>query len=341
MKLTLVESHMLTDKIRMFLLKPTLDSDILTDAVPGKHFNFQFIGRDKRLKQRSYTLVSQDINNHYKFIIENRGCDSESSTIWKLLLDNVGISIFGIGGEITFDTIKNSRNVLLLAGGIGITLPISLIYECAKYYSHIMSGKNIQLVISYPSLRDIPYLNELLDFHMKYQWFTLRVNITRSKLRKTSDIINMGRIDLATEKTNGIPDTVVICGSRMFTESMIKGVRCNFPQASIFTEFFGSTQVQLTNSEELNKDKSIVRVKDFDTPLLIDNNRTVLDNLLQNNILIRYICYSGICGSCKYRLIRGSVLNHPDFCLTEKEKAENIYLACCSFPKTDIDIELV
>lgn len=84
----------------------------------------------------------------------------------------------------------------------------------------------------------------------------------------------------------------------------------------------------------------IIQAQDLNCKLLVNNSKSVLDNLLHHNIPIRYKCRLGICGSCKYKLKSGKVRSNPDFCLSEKEKAENIYLACCSFPDENFEIEI-
>lgn len=95
------------------------------------------------------------------------------------------------------------------------------------------------------------------------------------------------------------------------------------------------------NNELKMESICIIQVQDLNCELLVDNNKSVLDNLLHHNIPIRHKCHLGICGSCKYKLKNGKVRNNPDFCLSEKEIAENIYLACCSFPDEDFEIEII
>lgn len=95
------------------------------------------------------------------------------------------------------------------------------------------------------------------------------------------------------------------------------------------------------NNELKMESICIIQVQDLNCELLVDNNKSILDNLLHHNIPIRHKCHLGICGSCKYKLKNGKVRNNPDFCLSEKEIAENIYLACCSFPDEDFEIEII
>lgn len=95
------------------------------------------------------------------------------------------------------------------------------------------------------------------------------------------------------------------------------------------------------NNELKMESICIIQVQNLNCELLVDNNKSVLDNLLHHNIPIRHKCHLGICGSCKYKLKNGKVRNNPDFCLSEKEIAENIYLACCSFPDEDFEIEII
>ena len=68
---------------------------------------------------------------------------------------------------------------------------------------------------------------------------------------------------------------------------------------------------------------------------------TILDAALSQGVPVPYQCRSGQCGSCKCRLLLGSV-NHDEYlpdALSERERAEGWVLACRARPKTDLEIE--
>ncbi len=71
--------------------------------------------------------------------------------------------------------------------------------------------------------------------------------------------------------------------------------------------------------------------------------QTLLDALLANGIPWRYGCKHGMCGTCKARLVSGSIDAglFSTFALMDDERAEGIILLCCAKPRSDLVIEEV
>ncbi|MCX3311643.1 2Fe-2S iron-sulfur cluster-binding protein [Pantoea vagans] len=343
MKLVCEDLSLLTAKMKLFRLRPASNADLLNEHVsPGEYFSFNFKDENDTSFQRCYTLVSAERGKSYEFIIEDKGVGSASAIISKLLAEKKEIEINGRGGEITFNAIREKSNVLLVAGGIGITLPLALIRECFKYYGYSAPDKSVLLMLSCPDLGSVPCLNELLDLHMRCDWFSMRINVTRANLEKDSDIIRQGRADLATADINDNPEVAIVCGSLGFAEAVVSSVRVRFPQATVAVEAFSSGQAAAMNSAaEMKVHESRITIRKLNREIAADNGRTILDNLLHHNVSVRNMCRSGICGSCKFRLDSGSIRSEPDFCLSAKDKAENIHLACCSFPDKDAVIDII
>jgi propane monooxygenase reductase subunit len=66
------------------------------------------------------------------------------------------------------------------------------------------------------------------------------------------------------------------------------------------------------------------------------DGETVLEGALRNNLLLRYGCKHGGCGTCKVRLVHGDVDEHgSSFALTDEDRAEDLILACASVPLED------
>ncbi|TMP34769.1 2Fe-2S iron-sulfur cluster-binding protein [Pseudoalteromonas rubra] len=59
-------------------------------------------------------------------------------------------------------------------------------------------------------------------------------------------------------------------------------------------------------------------------------SKTILDTILRSNeINFKYSCGSGECGQCRYHLVSGEVESNPN---------AGGYLACQSYPRSDIEI---
>lgn len=77
---------------------------------------------------------------------------------------------------------------------------------------------------------------------------------------------------------------------------------------------------------------------------VLDHNEgeTVLEAVLRNNLLLKYGCKHGGCGTCKVLLVEGDVDEHgSSFALTPEDRANGLILACASTPVEPcvIDVE--
>jgi alkene monooxygenase reductase len=73
-----------------------------------------------------------------------------------------------------------------------------------------------------------------------------------------------------------------------------------------------------------------------------EEGETVLEAALRNNLLLKYGCKHGGCGTCKVLLVEGDVDEHgSSFALTPDDRANGLILACASTPVEPcvIDVE--
>ena len=72
------------------------------------------------------------------------------------------------------------------------------------------------------------------------------------------------------------------------------------------------------------------------------SDETVLQSAMRADLMIPYGCRNGACGTCKGRILEGSVDygNHAPATLTDAEKARGLALFCCARPTTDLVIEV-
>lgn len=73
----------------------------------------------------------------------------------------------------------------------------------------------------------------------------------------------------------------------------------------------------------------------------VEDDEFVLDAALRQAVVLPYGCKNGACGSCKARVLEGSVEigPHSDKALKPSEAVEGYALMCCSKPQGDITIE--
>ena len=70
----------------------------------------------------------------------------------------------------------------------------------------------------------------------------------------------------------------------------------------------------------------------------VERNKNIIQASLDKNIKLPFSCRSGVCGTCKAKVLRGEVvlnskINHV---LTEFDKENNIILTCQAEAKSDL-----
>lgn len=76
----------------------------------------------------------------------------------------------------------------------------------------------------------------------------------------------------------------------------------------------------------------------------VEDDQTIVEAAEAQGVPIPFSCHSGTCGTCKARLLGGSVTmleHYSRFTLTDAERAEGLILPCCALPQTDCEIGLV
>jgi CDP-4-dehydro-6-deoxyglucose reductase len=73
----------------------------------------------------------------------------------------------------------------------------------------------------------------------------------------------------------------------------------------------------------------------------VESTETVLLAGIRQSIGLPYGCKDGACGSCKCRMLSGSVRhgNHQSKALSPDEEAAGLILTCCATPQTDLVLE--
>jgi len=76
-------------------------------------------------------------------------------------------------------------------------------------------------------------------------------------------------------------------------------------------------------------------------PLVVTSKETLLHGALRHGLSLPYSCKVGGCGTCKCRLIEGTVreLTDTSYLLTKQELRDNVILACQSAPRSDVVVE--
>ena len=84
-----------------------------------------------------------------------------------------------------------------------------------------------------------------------------------------------------------------------------------------------------------------VTVQPSGRTFVTERTETILAAGIRQNIGLPYGCKDGACGSCKCKLLAGTVVhgNHQSKALSAEEEAHGLVLTCCATPQSDVVLE--
>ncbi|RLF32889.1 MAG: oxidoreductase, partial [Thermoplasmata archaeon] len=84
---------------------------------------------------------------------------------------------------------------------------------------------------------------------------------------------------------------------------------------------------------------AVITVRNLNKKIAVRKGTDLLTALVKGNILIPSSCGGrGVCGRCKVKILKGEYEAEPTGKISEKEKKENIHLACRTIVKGNIEI---
>lgn len=236
------------------------------------------------------------------------------------------------------------KHYVAFAAGSGITPVLSIVASTLATEPH----SRFTLVYGNRASSTVMFREELAalkDLHLD------RFNLVHVLSREAQDIpLFHGRIDAAkvTALTDTwIPlanvDTVFICGP----EGMMEAVRQaligrGFPESRIRIERFATSvhrqeHVQPALPANASSDCEVTVVLDGMTRVFhLDRTReSILEGGLKAGIELPYSCKSGVCSTCRAKLVHGEVDMDANYALEDYEVARGFVLTCQSYPVTD------
>ena len=140
--------------------------------------------------------------------------------------------------------------------------------------------------------------------------------------------------DLASQRAH-------ICGPPPMMDAVKAAlIGLGLPEGQIRTEAFGTVKRDPTakgarSSEIAGK----VLFQASNTTAPVPEGATILDAADEAGVFIDNACRSGTCGSCRVKLVSGTVRMPVEDALTEEDKAEGYILACQAEISGDVAVD--
>jgi len=312
-----------------------LDCERYDECDYGKHLLLNYPDGNNKVQLRNYSIAGRPEKGLIEIAVKRQPGRGVSASIHQSLTPNSMLIVDRVSGALTGKSLLRYRTVLMVSGGVGLTLPLGLARGLAAPAEQGAGVPDVHLIVCVPQLDDLIYFTELLALQARHKWLTVATFVTQERVRTGISYLMSGRPDPAgLADSIAAPEAIVISGSGPFVVDWERKLLGTFPDAVILDQ-------HRTDFDEAGPEKGAARHSDrLCTFSLADSNRlvtgstddTLLETLEANGVLVPNQCRMGVCGRCSVRLIDGDVESSSDIGLTELERERGCRLACCSRP---------
>ncbi len=300
---------------------------------PGQFLtlSLQVEGQEVR---RTYTVSSPPTRTSYVEITVKREAEGVASHyLHDQLHEGDLVAVRALAGSFTF-TGTESESVVLIGGGVGITPMMSVLRSLLDHaWDH-----EIWLIYAVRTPRDIIYEKELIYLQERHPNFHVQIIV--------DDAAGTGWHGLTGRITAGqlsafVPELpsrrVYLCGPAPMMDavrSTLEGL--GVPQDQVLTELFSTPVEQIERDEAAAMAQGAcaaqVEFRVTGKTVPVTATQTLLDAAEAAGVKLDYSCRNGTCGTCRIKLVSGTVaMVHTD-ALLKGDVADHLILACQARP---------
>ncbi len=321
---------------------------------PGQYMTLT-LNINGQIVKRSYTIASSPSQRgHVELTIKRNPEGLVSRYMHDVVKEGDKIRIGAPGGKFFFDD-HQSKAVVLIAGGVGITPLISII----RYLTDRSWRGKIFFINAIRSQHDRIYETELSNLANRFGNLHVLTYFSQSKptavvanpserWQEKSGYINADDLLAFVPGLRELP--IFLCGPDAMMQAVRKTVvSLGVPNEQISTEEFisprGNVSALGPDFESSSKSQfestagevqsATVSFELSSQTVEIDVSTTVLEAAEQAGVALPWECRAGICGQCKVRCKTGRVRMDSRDALTKTEEASGFILACQSHPVTE------
>lgn len=321
------------------------------EYLPGQFVNVCLLIDGKKLI-RSYSLSSSPgIDPHPAITVKRVGEGLMSNYINRYAGKIQEWEIEGpYGSFVPMESSYQSRHVVLLSGGSGITpllsmaksllsrspqVQLTLLYANRNWYDVIFADAIEALALQYKE--------RLTVFHALSQHDGASLAFTGNLIEERLGKLLVKKLLKQAIPGNGSDTHFFMCGPNglmnIYQEALAS---LEVPDTRIFMERFiiDDSPIALPDVPEVPCEV-LVHFYEQTHLISISPGTTLLNAALKEGIAFRYSCKTGTCGSCFALLTSGKVSMVKNYALTAEEVARGMILLCQSYPLSeDVTIEL-
>lgn len=332
--------------IRSLYLEPADGWGILPH-LPGQHFTLRLAAPDGGAALlRNYTISSAPADGVYRISVKREGAASQ---VLHGLKVGDSLEIKPPSGAFMLDS-ASPRPVVMLAAGVGITPMIAML----RHMLHAKDAGALPRVTLFQSARtaaerafDKEIASLVAASEGRFRW--VRVLSQPGAATPAGDHDATGRIDMdLLRRTLPFDDhDFYLCGPSGFMQEIYDGLRgMSVADARIHAESFGPSSLRrsadfaapaLALLPVAQEPVQVVFSQTGQEALWTPGDGPLLGFAESQGLAPEYSCRSGTCGTCRTRVLEGSVTyaEKPAF-----QPAEGEALICCAYPAKDSALPL-
>ena len=346
--------------IWVFAETPVIKTFRLVDPAGGPiPFTFlagQFLtltmAKDGRTVKRSYTIASSPAQRDYVEITVKR---EDQGVVSRYLCDEIKegalLQVSAPQGVFTF-TGTEADSIVLIGAGVGATPLMSVV----RFLTDRGWAKPIYFLLSFRTPEEYLFREELEYLQRRHPNLHVSPTMSRAdgagaggaawtgaKGRLSKEFITQSVPDLAKRRIH-------VCGpAAMMDSARAILLELGVPSDRIRTEAFGpaekpherqaAVQAAMAEAPSAATPHPQVAFTISGKTAPLPPNTTVLETAEHVGVSIDASCRAGTCGTCKVRLLKGSVTMAVEDSLAADEKARGIILACQAKATGNIEVE--
>jgi ferredoxin-NADP reductase len=318
------------------------------DYLPGQFMQVELSAQDHKLR-RAYTIASSPTRRAYAELTIRRAGEVSQHLHDQIKVGD-SIKVSAPYGDFTF-TGMDDESIVLIGGGVGITPLMSTI----RYLTDLAWPGQIFFVYSARSTDEFVFRHELEYLQRRHPNLHVLAAMARSEGTTwmgpegliTRDLLQAGIPEIAKQRIH-------LCGPPPMMAAMKEVLaELGVPKQRIHSEAFGPASMPAdilpAAAPSTSLAARVAATKPASTrpiqqpPTVAENTvvfsrsgksarlaagTTVLDAAESVGVDIPWSCRSGICGTCKVKLLEGKVAMAVEDALSAEEKARGIILAC-------------
>jgi ferredoxin-NADP reductase len=337
-----------TPDVKTFRMMNPLGGVSPFEYLPGQ-FLTVMVQMDGKPVKRSYTIASSPTQHDYvEITVKHKEGGEVSGFLHTGVREGDLLDLSAPSGSFTF-TGRECKCILLIGGGVGITPLMSVL----RYLTDRSWPGDIYLLYSCRTAQDIIFGEELEYLQRRHPNLHVVIAISRPEGtgwkgptgRITKELISQSVPDLASRYVH-------ICGPVPLMEAVKKMLaELGVPKERIKTEAFGpalgkpeptAPQVAPPATAEEKAARVALPTVTFsrsDKSAPLPPDKPILDVADEIGVEIDNSCRVGTCGTCRVKLLSGSVTMAVEDGLEPGDKENNIILACQAKSTGNVEVE--